>query len=170
MRFSRKFDRILAMMPPGVANYQGKSGKSSTFYAVAEALNSGAVRQARAVRAVRDPVSDAITGFKKKGLLGAAAARTLKLNALGLPTSKRALSSLRGGLNTKTIKRKGTKFGLGNKVERERSVVFAGGTGKGGAVVIRPRPFFFFDSGQQEQLLAAFFEKFNALLMREARA
>lgn len=124
--------------------------KKTSVHRVAGALNYGAVRQARPRRRIRQTVIGSTIPDRvgKKGILGDKAKRTLKKIGLGQAVSQRALASLQGGIHGRHVKRKGAGTNLKNDTSRSVAV--------GDAVVLKPRPFFYFSAAQREAAAEAF--------------
>lgn len=170
---SRDARAVVWFWPAGLTGYKTQPN----FYAVANALNYGAVRSPKKDRFVPDlPQARVATNangsqrYERRDVIGARAKRTLKKLALGGRVSARARRALAKG----RVGRKGGLAGLtlsegvdlGDLKVADRSVSM------GGHTVIRPRPFFQLSPAQKQRLAAAFDAKLSELTaarMRRAR-
>lgn len=156
-------------MPPGVQAYRQdkKTGgaSSSNFYTVAGSLHFGAVRTGRkSSRGVVDLPTGKVT-VKRAGALGARAKRTIKKKALGGDVSARAVNAIEAGRSTRT----GRTITEGHHVGTH-AVDNGSSVSMGGAVVIKPRPFFYLTETQQEDIRRRFREEFSQNISRLLRA
>lgn len=164
LRFKGKEVQIIAFMQPGIGAYEtGKSKKSrSDFYTVAASLNFGAVRVPKEKREVVDLPTGRVK-IEERDVIGQKAKQTVKKFALGQAVSSRAINAVEEGREFKRFSKgmqknspkKSAKtikgFHIGAATEKSSSISLSGG-----AVVIKPRPFFQF-TDQQQQLLSQSF-------------
>jgi len=162
---------ITAAMPSGVESFVSSSGAKSDFYTVAGSLNFGAVRVPKERRKKQDLSTGKIT-VEKQDVIGAKAKRTVKKVALGQAVSSRAVNAVEEGRRFKKFNekksgkvaknpRKSVK-GFGVSVVSETS---SSAKTTGGAVVIKPRPFFEFTETQKAMLSESFVRVFIDLYM-----
>lgn len=175
-----KVPKIKVQMPPNMPDYvtESKSGKShkSSFYVVAGAQSFGAVRVPKERRQVFDlPTGKVKT--EKRSVIGAKAKRTVKKYALGQTVSDRAINAVEQGqkynaflkkqANSKK-KRKAPKivkgFNIGQVAKETSTSVKMSGTG--GAVIIKPRPFYELTSAQKQEISSKFIINFLNLVTK----
>lgn len=178
---------IVASMPTGISPYANKGGTKSNFYKVAASQSFGAVRTKRERREVFDLPTGRIK-VEKKSVIGEKAKRTVKKFALGDAVSERAINSVEEGrvfnrkfkearLSKEQAKRAKKTEKQRQKAERRSVKGFHIGavsketkgslTMSGGAVVIKPRPFFRFKPQQQQELTELFVNRFMQLVLEK---
>jgi hypothetical protein len=147
-------------MPVSPETHKGQT--ADQFYAMAGALQYGAVRfpkKDRKMRDVVDVVTGAITGVTTRGPMGARAKRSIKKLALTGKISNRARMAIEKGktVNGRTVT-EGYALGTQDFAKirtdgAEKSVYFSSGV-----VVVAGRKFFYLTPSQSERLSKAFLD------------